>query len=404
MPVDGYTPDVLYNRFLFLETFCRIGLGNLKTTDDVLKLPRRYRNLTADLRAFIDTVNSDTPAVRKNTATVEINSKKQEVIVGWTYYLRPGMNARRGIVISASGGFDEITELYKESRIHIEHLTTPPAEWEPGNRVFQISTGRYTPKSALFVTEEGEIVGIKNRCESFLSAIHTEVSQHPQRSLVVVPKALTAEGELAELEAVRALCELEHVEVINHFHAEGTNRYTGVENLFILHFEPSVDETKSIVTRIHRDETIPFDREIVDLEKDGVKLEGVYRYTDPRVQAIFDRECEKRVYQTLMRGRQMLETGVDCYVFLFSAEPISGLPVKPIFFEFDDLVKCQSQHGTLRKLEAYLESKADMSVEELAELDGKSVRTAYRQTQPTRKQAKAEKDARTATRSESIDT
>ena len=252
VPVDGYTPDVLYNRFLFLETFCRIGFGNLKTTDDVLKLPRRYRNLTADLRAFIDTVNSDTPAVRKNTATVEINSKKQEVIVGWTYYLRPGMNARRGIVISASGGFDEITELYKESRIHIEHLTTPPAEWQPGNKVFQISTGRYTPKSALFITEKGEIVGITNRGKSFLSAIHTEVSQNPQRSLVVAPKPLTAEGELAELGGVKALCELEHVEVTNHFHAEGTNRYTGVENIFILHFEPSVDEIQK-----HRDTDTP---------------------------------------------------------------------------------------------------------------------------------------------------
>ena len=68
----------LYDRFLYLETFCRIGFGNLKTADDVLKLPRRYRNLTADLRAFIDTVNSDTPAVRKNTVRVEIDGKSKK--------------------------------------------------------------------------------------------------------------------------------------------------------------------------------------------------------------------------------------------------------------------------------------------------------------------------------------
>ena len=151
--------------------------------------------------------------------------------------------------------------------------------------------------------------------------------------------------------------------------------------------------SKSIVTRIHRDETISFEREIVDLEKAGVKLQKVNRYKDPRVQAVFDRECEKRLYQTLMRGRQMLETGVDCYVFLFSAEPIRGLPVTPIFFEFDDLLKCQEEHSTLRKLEEYLESKADMSVEQLAEQDGKSVRTAYRHTAEQRKQTKAEQDA-----------
>ena len=324
VPVDGYTPGVLYDRFLYLETFCRIGFGNLKTADDVLKLPRRYRNLTADLRAFIDTVNSDTPAVRKNTVRVEIDGKKQEVIVGWTFYLRPDMNARRGILISASGGFNEILQLYSHTNIIIEHITTPPAEWEPGNKVFQISTGRYTPKSALFITENGEIVGITERGQSFLSAIHTEVSQNPHRSLVVAPKPLTAEGELSELDEVKALCELEHVDVTNHWHAEGTNRYTGVESLFILHYEPPVDEFQSIVTRIYRNETISFEREKIDLEKAGVKLQGVNRYTDPRVQAVFDRECEKRIYQALMRGRQMLDTGVDCYVFLFSAEPISG--------------------------------------------------------------------------------
>ena len=393
VPVDGYTPGVLYDKFLYLDTFCWIGFGNLKTVDDVLKLPRRYRNLTADLRAFIDTVNSDTPAVKKNTVRVEIDGKKQAVIVGWTFYLRPDMNARRGILISASGGFNEILQLYSHTDIIIEHITTPPAEWKPGNKFFQISTGRYTPKSALFITEKGEIVGITDRCKSFLSAIHTEVSQNPHRSLVVAPKALTAEGELAELDEVKPLCELEHVDVTNHWHAEGTNRYTGVENIFILHYEPSVDEIQSIATRIYRDETLSFEREIVDLEKTGVKLQGVYRYTDPRVQAVFDRECEKRIYQALMRGRQMLETGVDCYVFLFSAEPISGLPVKPIFFELGDLVKCQEEHGTLRKLEEYLDSKADMSVEELAELDGKSVKTIYKRTAEQRKQAKAEQDA-----------
>lgn len=393
VPVDGYTPGVLYDRFLYLETFCRIGFGNLKTADDVLKLPRRYRNLTADLRAFIDTVSSETPAVRKNIVSVEIDGKKQEVIVGWTFYLRPDMNARRGILISASGGFNEILQIYSHTNIIIEHITTPPAEWEPRNKVFQIPTGRYTPKSALFITENGEIVGITERGQSFLSAIHTEVSQNPHRSLVVAPKPLTAEGELSELDEVKALCELEHVDVTNHWHAEGTNRYTGVESLFILHYEPPIDEFQSIVTRIYRNETISFERKKIDLEKAGVKLQGVNRYTDPRVQAVFDRECEKRIYQALMRGRQMIDTGVDCYVFLFTAEPISGLPIAPIFFELDDLVKCHEEHGTIRKLEEYLASKTELSVKELAELDGKSVSTTYKRTAEQRKQTKADKDA-----------
>ena len=57
------------------------------------------------------------------------------------------------------------------------------------------------------------------------------------------------------------------------------------------------------------------------------------------------------------------------------------------------MVKCHEEHGTIRKLEEYLASKADMSVEELAKSDGKSVRTAYtRHTAEQRKQAKADKD------------
>ena len=382
-----------YARFLFLETFCRIGFGHLKTADDVLKLPHRYRDLTADLRAFIDTVNSDTPAVMENTVNVEINGKQKKAHVGWTFYLRPDMNARRGILISASGGFNEILELYSHTDIIIEHLTTPPVEWQPGNKVFQLSTGRYTPKSALFQTENGTVVGITDRCKSFLDVIHTDVSQNPHRSLVVAPKPLTAEGELAQLPEVQALINLENVDLINHWHAEGTNRYTGVESIHILHYEPSVDEIQSIATRIYRNETLSFEREQVDMEKSGVKLKGVNRYTDPRVQTMFDRECEKRLYQTLMRGRQMLDTGVDCHVYLFTAEPISGLPITPIFFELQDAQRCIAEHGTLRKLEEYLASKAELSVEEFAEKEGVSGRWAYAQTAEQRKKTKSEEDA-----------
>ena len=392
LPYD-FTFGKSYARFLFLETFCRIGFGHLKTADDVLKLPHRYRDLTADLRAFIDTVNSDTPAVTENTVNVEFDGKQKKAHVGWTFYLRPDMNARRGILISASGGFGEILELYSHTDIIIEHLTTPPVEWQPGNKVFQLSTGRYTPKSALFQTENGTVVGITDRCKSFLDVIHTDVSQNPHRSLVVAPKPLTAEGELAQLPEVQALINLENVDLINHWHAEGTNRYTGVESIHILHYEPSVDEIQSIATRIYRNETLSFEREQVDMEKSGVKLKGVNRYTDPRVQTMFDRECEKRLYQTLMRGRQMLDTGVDCHVYLFTAEPISGLPITPIFFELQDAQRCIAEHGTLRKLEEYLASKAELSVEEFAEKEGVSGRWAYAQTAEQRKKTKSEEDA-----------
>lgn len=51
------------------------------------------------------------------------------------------------------------------------------------------------------------------------------------------------------------------------------------------------------------------------------------------------------------------------------------------------------EHGTIRKLEEYLASKTELSVKELAELDGKSVSTTYKRTAEQRKQTKADKDA-----------
>ena len=89
----------------------------------------------------------------------------------------------------------------------------------------------------------------------------------------------------------------------------------------------------------------------------------------------------------------MLDTGVDCYVYLFTAEPISGLPVTPIFFEIQDLKQCHTEYGTLRKLEEYLVSKSELSVEALAEKEGVSERWAYARTAEQRKQTKAEEDA-----------
>ena len=47
--------------------------------------------------------------------------------------------------------------------------------------------------------------------------------------------------------------------------------------------------------RIYRNATdLSFERELIDIVKDGVSLERE-RYTDPRVQAVFDRECSARL-------------------------------------------------------------------------------------------------------------
>ena len=98
----------------------------------------------------------------------------------------------------------------------------------------------------------------------------------------------------------------------------------------------------------------------VDLEKGGVRLEGVNWYVDSPVQRVYDKEVEKRLMQAITRLRQMLNAGKKCY--LFTSETVGGLPVKPTFFTLADAQQGQAESGTLDKLGEYLEKRAGMSV------------------------------------------
>ena len=131
-----------------------------------------------------------------------------------------------------------------------------------------------------------------------------------------------------------------------------------------------------------------FEREQVNVEKGGVVLENANRYVDERVRKVFDKECEKRLMQAITRLRQMINTGKKCY--LLTSEPVSGLPVKPIFFTLGEAQGCQSEHGSLGSLSEYLRERDTLSATELAEADNISERTAYRKTKNRRKQTKAD--------------
>ena len=386
-PAEGWIPDNQYPKLLKFETFLRLGFGSMDTPEAISELPKRVVNFTADLQAFIDSVKSDTPACHKG-----YQDDNGTVRDGWTYYLRPSMNARRGILISASGVVDILNELYAHTDIQIESLQGNPPAWEKRNKLFQLSTGRYTPAKSLIERDKDDdykAIALKPRGIELLHII-TKESQIGKPNLVVAPKDFTAEGDLTDVPEIAKLLAMPNVHIINHYHAEGMNEYDHCENAFIFLFVPRPDEIERIASRIYRNDTLCFDREQITLEKAGMVLEKVWRYTDPRVQAVYDKECEKRLMQAITRLRQMIHEGKR--VYLLTSEPVSGLPIVPILCTIPDLKGCQAEHGTLDELEAYLESKANRSITEATKQDGVSERTAYRRTEKQRQQTKAETD------------
>lgn len=378
LPREGWQKGKSYPVLLTIDTFCQIGLGSLDSPADVAKLPSRLNNFTEDLKAFVESVKSETPPCYQ-----EYETETQNTPTGWAYHLKPGMNARRGILINASKVIPEIIELYKETEIEVTAIEGKPPKWKAGNALIQLSTGRYTPRQSLFDREAG---GLRARGRELLEIIATEAKALPEKlHLIVLPKTLTAEGSLSELPEVKALLEMPNTEVTNHHKAVGVNSYEEYDNAFIFHYEPLPSVIVNNARIIHRNKTLDFTREQTTLEKDGLILERVNRYTDPRVQAVYDAECEQRIYQVMARLRPMLYTGKRIY--LLTAEPVSNVPVTPSLPTIEDLKACQAEYRTLERLEAYLHAKADRSVKETEAKEGVSERTAYRR----KKQQRAEK-------------
>ena len=380
IPNSGWQAGQEYESLLTVNTFCHLGFGSLDTPEAVENLPARLSNFTKDLRAFISSVNSETPACHEE--------KDGKAHSGWVYYLRPSMNARRGVLISAGGIEDIIKEQYAHTEIEIEVMHGKPAAWKPGNVLWQVSTGRYTPAQKWIERDDDyTAIGLRDAGKAIMQLIATEAETGKQ-TLIVGAKDFTSDGTLTHVPEIAHLLEMPNVFSINHHHAEGVNQYDFCEIAFVFLYQPPPDEMERITSRIYRDNTLCFDREKMTIQKSGVEFEDVLRYTDARVQACFDKECEKRLMQAITRLRQMIHENKR--VYLLTSEPVSSLPVTPRLCTLDDLKACQDQHGTLDSLEAYIEEKENMSIDETAALDGVSDRTAYRRTETKRKGDKAE--------------
>ena len=253
IPISGWKADQEYESLLTINTFCKLGFGSLDTTETVDRLPKRLTNFTKDLRSFVQSVNSETPACHEN--------KDGKAHLGWVYYLRPSMNARRGVLISAGGIEDIIKEQYAHTEIEIEVMHGKPPAWKPGNVLFQVSTGRYTPAQKWIERDDDyTAIGLRDSGKEIMRLIAKEADTGKQ-TLIVGAKDFTSDGNLTHVPEIANLLAMPNVFSINHHHAEGVNQYDFCEIAFVFLYQPRPDEMKRIASRIYRDNTLCFDRE-----------------------------------------------------------------------------------------------------------------------------------------------
>ena len=380
IPNSGWQAGQEYESLLTINKFCHLGFGSLDTTETVDRLPKQLTNFTKDLREYVQSVNSETPACHEN--------KDGKAHLGWVYYLRPSMNARRGVLISAGGIEDIIKEQYAHTEIEIEAMHGKPPAWKPRNVLWQVSTGRYTPAQKWIEKDkDNEAIGLRDAGKAVMKMIAKE-AETGKNTLIVGAKDFTSAGTLTHVPEIANILAMDNVFSINHHHAEGVNQYDFCEIAFVFLYQPRPDEMQRIASRIYRDNTLIFDREKMTIQKSGVEFVDVLRYTDARVQACFDKECEKRLMQAITRLRQMIHENKR--VYLLTSEPVSSLPITPRLCTLDDLKACQDQHGTLDSLETYIKTKENMSIDEAADADGVTKSTAYRRTETKRAKDKAE--------------
>ena len=278
---------------------------------DVANPPRSHGGMMRDLQTFYNATKhpDQAPAQREGDT--------------WDYYLPPGLNAKRGIILSASDEADHVRQVYEGTGIEVTTIDGVTPRWSKGCKLYQIETGRYTLKQGLM-----DVNGQLKKQGSRMLEIIRKTADLGRKCLVVSPKAFI------ESEHTQTYWAHPNITAINHHRAEGRNEFQDRDIVFVFHYEPRPDVIAHMASKVYRDDELSFERENIVIKKHGVSIERE-RYTDPRVQSVFDRECQARLMQSASRLRPMLNE--DKIVVLFTSEPVSGFPIHPITFTLDDI-------------------------------------------------------------------
>ena len=370
---------VEYHEFGFLLK------NGLATLDDP---PRLYQNLIRDLQTFFKE-NTD-PA----QAPFAFDPKQQR----FDFFLKPTLNHRRAIFNTASDPDRLIESAYQDTDVAIVRDTGTPPSFHETTLVFQLTGGNYLPRHSLVQSAEvdGNPLALKPTAAKLVDGLIRQTLATGHKSLVVAPKAfqaIPAVSEWGDTDPEHA----SNIARLTHPHrAEGRNDLQGYAVCFVFHHEPNHNAIEIQAKQVFRNAAPPlsFDRDTLTQTQGAVSWTK-NGYTDTRVQAIADRECRQRLYQSLMRLRP--DRNPNKVVFILTGEPLP-IPTTPIPFTMADVAHYT---GDPKAFADYLQQKHDAErhaqetgdIQAVMTVKGISRSQAYAETKDVRHQQKADRDA-----------
>ena len=352
-------------------------------------LPPNHTTLIGNLQTLLEsTKDSKTPPIR--------NIGEGQ----WEFAVPPVLNVKKIVYLTASNTAPLIRTQLKGVNVEITQIKNMIAPWKSDNRLYQLHTGRYTPRS-LYEGKHNFMFTRNSRCVSkdntatltergkeFIELIIRTLSD-TKETLIVAPGAFCENGILFEDSLIQQLHRLPNSHIATHQHAIGVNRYSELHRAMMFHYEPHLLDFTFNVKAIYPNETLSFERELVDYKTPVFILEVVYRYSDTRVQQVYDAMCANTMMQSENRIRPQLNKNRE--VWRLTAEPIPT-PVRPVLFSIPDWQKWIGTNQA-ETFDTFLQSHINRSVDEVAAQDNVSKSTAYRKTKPDRRENKAARDA-----------
>jgi hypothetical protein len=360
-----------------------------KIDAQIESLADNHSTLIPSLRALLEsTADSQTPPVRNVSEGT------------WEFAVPPTLNATRIIELTASDTASLRRQQLKNVNVEITQTNKMQAPWMPGNKLYQLNTGRYTPrylfkmeKKTKYKPSGGSIevdhTGILTTAGEKLIQLTIKTLADGKDTLIVAPGAFCEKDLWASNSLIQKLHALPNAHIATHQHAVGVNRYSELPRAIVFHYEPHILELAFATKAMHPAETLDFTREQITLETHGVILQDVWRYKDPRVQLIYDAMCVNTMMQSENRIRPQLYKNKE--IWRLTAEPIPA-PTIPILFSIPDWQAWIDSDRT-ETFDAFLQAHHNRELAEITAQENISTRQAYRRTEQKRQQNKSERNA-----------
>ena len=237
------------------------------------------------------------------------------------------------LLMSATADIDSTKIAFSGQPVTFTATEGQPAHWAKGVKGFQYSNARWTTQSIFeYLTDENGktvydddgkpiIVGLKPKAVEMLRKL-TDLARTDNRKCVFISYKDFVEGEVAELEVVKALHEA--FDTVTHYDIAPGMNFEGYK-VFVTFGYPKVDpEVAKHEARVqfrHDPEHLNFDY-TTTTEQHEVYSSTHGRYTNPRVENIRQQLATQKLQQG--GGRARPTRWEDTITLAFTAEPVPG--------------------------------------------------------------------------------